>query len=187
MTGQAEPVDQLRPDLSEGLRQLIHTLLEKNPARRLASAVAVLKALESVEPKVTSGNVDPSSWCHVILADDDEQFGRAAIHRMKLKGVSMRQALTPFELFRMMSETPGPDAVLVDMAYGDHDGMDVVRQIREERPELPVLVLTSARSIDKAVAAMKLGCRDFLCKPLEDDNLARVIRETIVPTGQRER
>ncbi len=184
MTGKAEPVDQLRPDLSEGLRQLIHTLLEKNPARRLASAVAVLKALESVEPKVNSGNVDPSSWCHIILADDDEQFGRAAIHRMKLKGVSMRQALTPFELFRMLSEAPGPDAVLVDMAYGEHDGMDVVRQIREERPEIPVLVLTSARSIDKAVAAMKLGCRDFLCKPLEDDNLARVIRETIVPKSR---
>ena len=110
--------------------------------------------------------------------------GRAAIHRMKLKGVAMRQALTPFELFRMVSEKPGPDAVLVDMAYGEHDGMDVVRQLREERSDLPVLVLTSARSIDKAVAAMKLGCKDFLCKPLEDDNLARVIRETIVPNDR---
>ena len=184
MTGKAEPVDQLRPDLSEGLRQLIHTLLEKNPARRLASAVAVVHALESVEPKVESGLLDPSAWCRVILADDDEQFGRAAIHRMKLKDVAMRQALTPFELFRMVSEKPGPDAVLVDMAYGEHDGMDVVRQLREERSDLPVLVLTSARSIDKAVAAMKLGCKDFLCKPLEDDNLARVIRETIVPNDR---
>jgi serine/threonine protein kinase len=184
MTGKVEPIDQLRPDLSPGLRQLIHALLEKNPARRLATAVTVVNALESIEPIVESGPRDPSAWCHVILADDDEHFGRATIHRMKLQGVSIRQALTPFDLFRMVSEKPGPDAVLVDMAYGEHDGMDIVRQLREERPDLPVLILTSARSIDKAVAAMKLGCRDFLCKPLEDENLAKVIRDTLVPKAR---
>jgi serine/threonine protein kinase len=181
MTGTAEPIDLIRPDLSEGIRRLVHTLLEKNPARRLGSAVAVLQLLESIEPRSSGTPVDPSAWSHVILADDDKAFGDAAIHRMSRKGVSMRLALTPFDLFRMISETPTPDAVLVDMAYGEHDGMDVVRQLREEKPGLPVLVLTSARSIDKAVAAMKLGCRDFICKPFDDDNLAQIIRDTIVP------
>lgn len=180
MSEQIEPVEKIRPDLSPELRQLIMTLLEKNPTRRLDSATKVLNALESV-PRVQSNTrpADTSAWCHVILADDDPQFGLAAIHRMKLRGVSMTQSLTPYDLYNQLDGDPKPDAILVDMCYGDHDGLDVVRQLREVMPEIPLLVLTSAQSIDRAVASIKMGCKDFLSKPFDDEKLAQVLKATL--------
>ena len=182
MSEQFEPIDKIRPDLSPELRQIITNLLEKNPTRRLDSAFKVLSALEAV-PKAqpNARSIDTSAWCRVILADDDQQFGQAAIHRMKLRGVAMTQSLTPYELYDQLDGEPKPDAILVDMCYGEHDGLDVVRQLREEKPEIPILVLTSARSIDRAVASIKMGCKDFICKPVDDEKLARILKDALAP------
>jgi serine/threonine protein kinase len=180
MSEQFDPIGKIRPDLTPELQQLITNLLEKNPTRRLDSAIKVLKALEEVPRGQSIANpIDTSAWCRVILADDDQQFGKAAIHRMKLRGVSMTQSLTPYELYDQLDGEPAPDAILVDMCYGEHDGLDVIRHLREEKPAIPILVLTSARSIDRAVTSIKMGCKEFICKPFDDEKLAQLLKSTL--------
>ena len=180
MSEQFDPIGNIRPDLTPELQQLITNLLEKNPTRRLDTAFKVLKALEAVPRGQSIGNpMDTSAWCRVILADDDQQFGKAAIHRMKLRGVSMTQSLTPYELYDQLDGEPAPDAILVDMCYGEHDGLDVIRHLREEKPLIPILVLTSARSIDRAVTSIKMGCKEFICKPFDDEKLAELLKSTL--------
>ncbi len=64
-----------------------------------------------------------------------------------------------------------PDVVLSDLAMPETDGLWLLRQLREELPDCPVVFLTGRGTIDAAVAAIKEGAYDFIEKPL---NIARL-------------
>lgn len=59
------------------------------------------------------------------------------------------------------------------------DGLAVLRKARELAPLMPVLMLTGGGSIASAVAAMRAGATDYLCKPIDCDRLATQIRELV--------
>ncbi len=61
----------------------------------------------------------------------------------------------------------GFDLCLTDMRLPDGDGIELVREINEHRPETPVAVITAYGNMESAVAAMKAGAFDFVPKPLD--------------------
>ena len=69
--------------------------------------------------------------------------------------------------------------VLADFKLGGMNGIDLVRHVRVDRPQLPFLIMTAFGSIDIAVEAMKCGASDFLSKPFEPAHLIPILREVI--------
>jgi two-component system response regulator PilR (NtrC family) len=67
------------------------------------------------------------------------------------------------------------DVCLTDMRLPDGDGIDLVREIAEQHPELPVAVITAHGSVDTAVEALKAGAFDFVSKPVDLGILRRLI------------
>ena len=63
------------------------------------------------------------------------------------------------------------DAILLDHWLPGEAGVELIRQIREARPDLPLLILTAQTSVAVAVDAMRAGANDFLVKPLSPDRL----------------
>jgi DNA-binding NtrC family response regulator len=63
------------------------------------------------------------------------------------------------------------DAILLDHWLPGPDGTQLILQIRESRPDLPLLILTAQTSVAVAVDAMRAGASDFLVKPLSPDRL----------------
>jgi DNA-binding NtrC family response regulator len=63
------------------------------------------------------------------------------------------------------------DAILLDHWLPGEEGTELIRQIRELRPDLPLLILTAQTSVSIAVDAMRAGAGDFLVKPLSPDRL----------------
>jgi DNA-binding NtrC family response regulator len=61
------------------------------------------------------------------------------------------------------------DLVLLDMKLPDIDGMDILKTVHQEKPDLSVIVMTGYFTVENAVAAMKLGADDYLTKPFTDD------------------
>ncbi|MCE3286372.1 MAG: response regulator [Steroidobacteraceae bacterium] len=59
------------------------------------------------------------------------------------------------------------DLVLTDMRLPDGDGLDVVQWIQQQRPGVPVAVITAHGNVETAVRALKLGAFDFVSKPLD--------------------
>jgi len=71
------------------------------------------------------------------------------------------------------------DAVVTDLRLGEEDGMDVLKDVRELQPEAQVLVLTGYGSVDSAVAAMKEGAYDYLTKPVDPEELVRILHKAL--------
>lgn len=63
------------------------------------------------------------------------------------------------------------DAILLDHWLPGPEGTDLIRHIRDARPDLPLLILTAQTSVAVAVDAMRAGASDFLVKPLSPDRL----------------
>ncbi len=64
------------------------------------------------------------------------------------------------------------DLALLDMKLPDMDGMEILKIIRREKPDMPVIVMTGYFTVQNAVEAMKSGAVDYLTKPFTDDAIA---------------
>lgn len=64
-----------------------------------------------------------------------------------------------------------PDVVLSDLVLPDIDGIEVLRRIRQETTDVPVLIMTAYASVETGVQAMKIGAYDYVTKPLDLDDI----------------
>lgn len=69
--------------------------------------------------------------------------------------------------------------VLADFKLGGMTGIDLVRRVRVDHPQLPFLIMTAYGSVDIAVEAMKSGASDFISKPFEPTHLIPILKEVI--------
>jgi len=69
------------------------------------------------------------------------------------------------------------DLALLDIKLPDMDGMEILKILREKRPELCVIVMTGYSTMSNAVQAMKLGAADYLSKPFTDDELMDAVQK----------
>jgi two-component system nitrogen regulation response regulator GlnG len=72
-----------------------------------------------------------------------------------------------------------PDVILLDLRLPDQSGLDVLRQLRQIDARIPVVLVTALRSADSAIEAMREGAYDYLLKPLDLQNLDRVVGEAL--------
>ncbi len=111
-----------------------------------------------------------------ILIADDEQAVRSSLER-----------LLEFESYRVIQAADGPsaldlvrdrpvDLVLLDIKMPGMDGLEVLAQLHQENPQLPVVIISGHGSIQTAVEATRLGAFDFIEKPIDADRILLVIR-----------
>lgn len=78
-------------------------------------------------------------------------------------------------------------AAVIDLSLGAENGLDVMRNILERRPNLPVVFISGFGTLEAAVAAMKMGAFDFLSKPLDFRRLLEVVKNAMLAaTGQKQ-
>lgn len=69
-----------------------------------------------------------------------------------------------------------PDLLLLDVPRGDTDGFHILRWLRRLRPELPIILICDPHDTPRQQEAVRLGARDCLVRPLEDQPFEAVIR-----------
>jgi len=69
-----------------------------------------------------------------------------------------------------------PDLLLLDLARGDTDGLHILRWLRRVRPEMPIILICDPDDMAKKQEAIRLGARDCLVRPLEDQQFESVIK-----------
>ena len=116
---------------------------------------------------------------HFLVIDDDPDLLPEKIaHLFPPQANQVEVAYTGEEGLRCLGAKL-PDVILLDLRLPDQSGLDVLRDIRQFDARIPVVFVTSARSADAAIEAMRRGAHDYLLKPLNLQELDRVLRDAV--------
>ncbi|HVG10692.1 MAG TPA: sigma-54 dependent transcriptional regulator [Thermoanaerobaculia bacterium] len=118
----------------------------------------------------------------ILIVEDRDSLRRMLERALSQEGYEVTAAADAQAGIRWVDERPF-DLVLTDLKLPDESGLEVLAASRRAQPRVPVVVLTGFGTVGAAVEAMKLGAYDFLEKPLEIDDLARLIERAI---GERD-
>ncbi len=111
----------------------------------------------------------------ILLIEDDRSITQALEHALKAQGYSVNSVASGKDALLAL-ETERPDFVVLDLGLPDMDGLDVLRKIRADDVDLPVLVLTARSGLDDKVTGLDLGADDYLAKPFEMSELFARLR-----------
>jgi DNA-binding NtrC family response regulator len=109
---------------------------------------------------------------HVVIVDDDPVVRRLMAHWLAHDGFTTREVGQGREAL----ESHGASVVCLDLGLEDMPGLHVLEHLLASDPELPIVVVTAARSIETAVGAMRAGAYDFVTKPLERERFLLAVR-----------
>lgn len=101
-----------------------------------------------------------------VLFVEDEPALRFSYERFFRHRYELAFAATGAEALARLREGH-PDVLVLDMRLPDTDGVDLLRQVREERPDLPVLVTTAYVSLEPRLRVLDLPFDGYLIKPFE--------------------
>jgi DNA-binding NtrC family response regulator len=104
------------------------------------------------------------------VVDDDDAMREMVVSLLEDQGIHARAAGSADDAIAHLSEFDC-DVVLSDIRMPGRDGIELLGQIRELRPETPVVLMTAFGSIDSAVEAMQAGAFDYVTKPFQRDAL----------------
>lgn len=119
---------------------------------------------------------------HVLIIDDEE-IVRLSCHRiLQPEGYKVRTAMSAAEGFTMLEEEL-PDIVLTDIKMPDTDGIEVLKRIKAQYPDIEVIMITGYHAIATAVSTAdvigKLGAFAYIEKPFAPDAIIRVIEKAM--------
>ncbi len=115
----------------------------------------------------------------ILLVDDEIQV--LLLYQSMLKGAGIETVVTLDDSRRVLPflRENRVLAVLTDMSMPFLSGRDLLTQIKQEFPEIPVLIVTGVNDIETAVECMHLGAADYLVKPVERSRLVSSLQRTL--------
>ncbi|MCA9622626.1 MAG: response regulator, partial [Myxococcales bacterium] len=99
----------------------------------------------------------------VLVVDDDQEMCRLLQSGLEKLDVETVTATSSEQALRLFSERDF-DAVLTDLRMGGRTGIELCRAINEQRPDVPVVVMTAFGSLEAATQAIRAGAYDFVTK-----------------------
>lgn len=114
-----------------------------------------------------------------ILVVDDDQVLLSALQRdLSARGLTVLPAPTAARA-RELVRTRRPDCALVDLCIGDESGIELLRDLRRELPEMLIVLLTGYGAVQNAVDAFHGGAVDFLQKPVGGLQLMQALERAV--------
>lgn len=113
-----------------------------------------------------------------ILIIDDEEGGRESL-KYALKDTYKVILSSSSKEGLVFIEKENPDLIILDILLPDIDGLTLLKEIKKNYKDIPVIMLTAISQIKTAVEAMKLGAADYIPKPFEIDELILIIEKTL--------
>jgi two-component system response regulator HydG len=101
----------------------------------------------------------------ILIVDDDEDVGGILSDLAAAEGYEAAVEASALAALDAIG-TSEFDLVITDVYLGGMDGLELCRRIAESQPDLPVVVITAAGSVDTAVASIRAGAYDFVAKPV---------------------
>jgi DNA-binding NtrC family response regulator len=110
----------------------------------------------------------------VLLVDDEKDFTATLSERMQDRGLDVDVASDGPEAIRSVKDK-AYDAIILDLAMPGMDGIETMKRLLADNPDLQVILLTGRATVRDGVEAMSGGAMEFLEKPADLDSLMKQI------------
>jgi len=118
-----------------------------------------------------------------VLVVDDERFFREAIREVLARSGVECIEVEDGERALGLARDAAIGVVILDIRLPGIDGIQVLRQLREIRPELRVIMLSASTEQEQVLEALRLGACDYLAKPLHEEELVLAVRRALESYG----
>lgn len=102
----------------------------------------------------------------VLIADDEIEFASTLVARLKLRNFQATMANSGKAALAAI-EDEQPDVLILDLKMPDLDGLEVLASLKENYPDLAVIILTGHGSFEAGRQGMELGAYDYIMKPVD--------------------
>ncbi|AUX85594.1 sigma-54-dependent Fis family transcriptional regulator [Acinetobacter sp. ACNIH2] len=114
----------------------------------------------------------------VLFVDDEEDLCTLMQMMLSRMGIETHVAYRIAQAKKMLSEHHY-DICFTDLNLPDGSGLELVEEISQQYPQLPVAVLTAYGNMDIAIAALKAGAFDFVSKPIKQTHLEQLLQKAL--------
>ena len=118
----------------------------------------------------------------VLAVDDEPSLTELLSMAMRYEGWQVATAATGHEAVAKARHVR-PDAIVLDMMLPDFDGLEVMRRIRAEQPEIPVIFLTARDAVEDRVGGLTAGGDDYVTKPFSLEEVIARLRGLLRRSG----
>ncbi|OQY51033.1 MAG: two-component system response regulator [Desulfobacteraceae bacterium 4572_87] len=112
----------------------------------------------------------------VLLVDDEKEFLDTMAERMEARDMSVSTTTSSKDALKK-AQDESYDAIILDLMMPEMDGLETLKELKKNNPDLQVILLTGHATVQKGVEAMKLGATDLLEKPADLKVLTEKIKK----------
>ena len=118
----------------------------------------------------------------ILAVDDEPSLIELLSMAMRYEGWDVHTAATGGDAVRTAREVQ-PDALVLDIMLPDFDGLEVMRRIRTEQPDVPVIFLTAKDGVTDRIAGLTAGGDDYVTKPFSLEEVIARLRGLLRRSG----
>lgn len=122
---------------------------------------------------------DPIS---VLVVDDEASLTRALARMLTSKGFEVQTSLNGTGALQALQDEP--DVVLLDLVLPDIGGLEILEQVKQNHPDIEVVIMTAYGDVDTAVKAVQAGAYHFLTKPFSNED---AVAQLLAKAAERRR
>ena len=112
----------------------------------------------------------------ILLVDDEREFVQTLSERLIMRDMGSAVAYDGESALTMVDEEE-PEVMILDLKMPGIDGIEVLRKVKETRPDIEVIILTGHGSEADRQICMKLGAFAYLHKPVDIDLLSTTLKQ----------
>jgi two-component system OmpR family response regulator len=118
----------------------------------------------------------------LLLVDDEQEFLEPMAARFSRRQLDCVTAQSGEEALKLLGNERF-DCAVVDVMMPGMNGLELLRQMRRDYPQVAVILLTGHASVELGIQGMELGAFEYLMKPVEFDELLDTIRSAATSGG----
>jgi two-component system nitrogen regulation response regulator GlnG len=120
----------------------------------------------------------------VWIVDDDSSIRWVLEKALKAANIGCMSFDNPEDLLLQIESGQAPQIIISDVRMPQMDGMELLEQVHQHFPELPVIIMTAHSDLDSAVNAYQGGAFEYLPKPFDIDDAIELIKRALEHAGE---